>query len=103
MLRLRVEGPANQVRTFIRDFSVLPQHNVKATSKPYQDEHLENGDVRSFCHFEYYPLNVIHQPITVTFGTPDGKDLTFALLRGSVLRIGDVISVSGKVTPRLLK
>jgi hypothetical protein len=103
MLHLRVEGPAEQVKAFLADFQSLPQHEVKAISTSNQHDDVEHEKIRSFCHFEYHPLNGIHQPIAVTFATPDGKDLTFTLLQGSVLRIGDVISISGKVTAGLLR
>jgi hypothetical protein len=98
MLRLRVEGPAEQVKAFLADFQSLPQHEVKAMSSSNQYDGVQTEKMRSFCHFKYHPLNEIQQPMNITFATPDGKDLTFTLLCGSVLRIGDVISVSGKVT-----
>lgn len=103
MLRLRVEGPANQVNAFMRDFANHPQFDVKASSNPNQNDYFENDVISSFCHFIYHPLNEINQPISVTFVTPDGRDLSFALLRGKVIRMGDVVFIMGKVNAGLLK
>ncbi|MBA4496431.1 hypothetical protein ACFO25_16875 [Paenactinomyces guangxiensis] len=103
MLRLRVEGPVNQVKSFMRDFSNHPQFDVKASSNLHQNDYLENDVISSFCHFEYRPLNEIVQPISVTFVTPDGRDLSFALLRGKVIRMGDVVFIMGKANTGLLR
>jgi hypothetical protein len=45
VLRLTVEGPEKKVRAFLKDFSMLPQHKVLATSVPYEDDELAIGEV----------------------------------------------------------
>ncbi|MBA4601864.1 hypothetical protein [Thermoactinomyces mirandus] len=103
MLRLIVEGYADEVKAFLKEFASLPQHDVKFISKVYQNDILENGKIRSFCNFEYHPLDEIDQPVTVTFATKEGKNLSFTLLQGNVFRAEDIITISGKVAAGLLK
>lgn len=96
MLRLIVEGSKEKVRSFLKDFVSLPQYEVKSVSS--------NDDLDSFiCYFEYYPLVEIDRPISITFETKDGTDLSFVLLQGSVIRKGDKVSISGQASSCLLE
>jgi hypothetical protein len=103
VLRLTVEGPEEKVRAFLKDFSILPQHKVLATSVPYEDDELAQGEVQILCHFRHIPLSEINEPISVTFQTKDGKYLNLHLLSGHVIRDGDIISVTGRAAAGLLK
>ncbi|MBA4493093.1 hypothetical protein [Paenactinomyces guangxiensis] len=87
----------------MKDFGNHPQFDVKAASNLDQNDYVENDVISSFCLFEYRPLKEIIQPISVTFVTPDGKDLSFSLLRGKVIRMGDVVFIMGKANAGLLR
>jgi hypothetical protein len=103
VLRLVVEGPEEEVRTFLKDFSILPQHRIVATSVPYEDDELSQGEVQILCHLQHIPLSEINEPISVTFQTKDGKYLNVHLLSGHVIRDGDIISVTGRAAAGLLR
>lgn len=103
VLRLRIEGSEEKVRAFLKDFALLPQHKVVATSAAFFDGDIGVENIAVICHFEHYPLEEIHEPISVMFETTDNKFLSFTLLKGNVIRVGDIISVTGKVSPGLLE
>jgi hypothetical protein len=100
VLRLSVEGLEEEVRAFVKDFSLLPQHRNMATSVPYEEA---KGEVQILFHFRHIPLQEINEPVSVWFKTSDGKDLFFTLLTGNVIRIGDTISITGRAAAGLLK
>lgn len=101
MLRLRVDGPENQVSLFLKDFISLPQHQMKSVSTSYRDGEFM-GEMTLSCAFEHHPLSKIHQPITVIFQTTDGNHISFTLLRGSVCRSGNMVTISGQAASGLL-
>lgn len=103
MLRLTVAGPEQKVKDFLWDFSILPQHKVVTTSAPFFSGDTETEETTVICHFFHYPLEPIHEPISVLFRTTDGKYLDFTLLKGNIIRVGNEISISGKATSGLLK
>ncbi|SEN74714.1 hypothetical protein [Lihuaxuella thermophila] len=103
MLRLSVEGPEEEVRAFLKDFALLPQHRILATSAQYLKKGLGTSEIQMNCSFVYYPLKEINEPITVMFRTTNGKHLCFTLLKGNVIRDGNRISINGEAASGLLE
>ncbi|SEN02862.1 hypothetical protein [Lihuaxuella thermophila] len=97
MLSLKIEGPRREVNAFIQDIKNNPQARVITQSMPYFEEVLENQDVTSYCHLQYYSLEEIGKAMVVTFETKEGEDITLTLEYGKVLKIGDVLQINGKV------
>ncbi|MBA4493010.1 hypothetical protein ACFO25_08015 [Paenactinomyces guangxiensis] len=98
MLKLKVEGPEGEVQAFMNDFTNNPQCSIKSCSQPFQNDYLENDETNSFCYFDYHPLHEIGKAMVVTFQTQNGEDLTFSLEYGKVIRVGNIVHITGKIS-----